>query len=284
MSDLFEEAMDNTKKENVQMKSGEITGDQHLFHSLPKEFQAWHAVQYMLEKEGELDINSVPKSQLNANLWKTLFNATTYAIASFLLILHVILVERIIHNSFVTFIDIVSFFGISIYIAYQFYFYGIIRAQIIGPITENIYNNTSKAFYHTYSMTLGALLIMFVFILSFNESLLKLLFKLIVVTQLKYQNLDMPYLTELLFTYAIKIHNFIVVLVYQSKGYLDNIYAMTFGLTITLGALIYFIERLGYRSTREEIIYEISKDKLNKKYPIEKSQQVITAWRKSHGM
>jgi len=284
MSDLFEEAVGDNSKENVQMKSGEITGDQHLFHSLPKEFQVWHTTYYILEKEGDLDRNTIPKSQLNAYLWKILLNSTFYAFVTFLIIMHVVVVERMSNSIFITGIDLLLFFGASLYIAYQFYFFGVISAQVIGPITEEAHKNTSKAYINTYISTLFALIIMVLFTLSVNETLLELLFRIIYILHLKYQDSSMPYLTELLFNTLIYIHNFIVVAVYNYNNFFTNVYVMIILLTLFQLGLIYIVFNLAFRSTRKEIIYEVSKDKLNKKFPIEKSQMVITAWRNKHGI
>jgi len=284
MSDLFEDIAEDNKKENVQMKSGEITGDQHLFHSLPKEFQTWHTTYYILEKEGDLDANAISKAQLNAYLWKTVFNATGYALVSFFLIMHVVFVERFFHNTLITILDLSVFIGAAIYIAYQFYFFGIIRAQIIGHLTEVMAKNTSFAYYQTYFGTLFALIIMVLFTLSVNENILELIFRMLVATEINYAGVEKPFIVEYFFTFGIYFHNIIVTLVYNYDSWYDNIYVMIIGLTTLLSLIIFFIERMGYNKTREEIIYEISKDRLNKKFPIEKSQMVITSWRKKHGM
>jgi len=283
MSDLLEEMTDSRDKENVQMKSGEITGDVHMFHSLPKEFQLWHTTYYILEKVGNLDINTIPKAQLNAYMWKIVMNASFYGIATFMLIFHVILVERFIDNALITFLDFMFFGAGAIYIAYQFSFFGVIRAQIIGPLTELAAENTSFMYYKTFAGVLFSVLIMVIFTLLVGESILELIFRLLVITSVKYGN-NMPHITEILFQIGINIHNFIVVLIYQHKGFIDNVYFMLIALTSIQTIAILIVEYLFYKKTRKEIVYEISKDNLEKKYPIEKSQQVITAWRSKHNV
>ena len=284
MSDLLEDMSNNNEKENVQMKSGEITGDQHLFHSLPKEFQTWHTTYYILEKEGDLDSNAIAKAQLNAYLWKIILNATKYAIFSFFLIMHVVFVERIFNNPLITALDLTLFMTAAIYIGYQFYFFGIIRAQVIGHLTETMSKFTSIKYYQTYFSTLIALIIMVLFTLSFSADLLKLIFHLIVITSMEYSGEKMPFFTEVFFTFGIYLHNLIVLLIYQSDSILNNVYVMITGLTAILILIIIIIERIGFKGSRKEIIFEMARDILNKKYPIEKAQMVITAWRKKHGM
>lgn len=284
MSDLFEDiANDSDHKQNVQMKSGEITGDQHLFHSLPKEFQQWHSVHYILEKEGDLDTNTIAKAQLNAYSWKIIFNATGYALSAFFLIISTVLIEKLVNNSIFTMLDMIFFFVSAIYIAYQFEFFGMIRAQVIGQLTERSSKATSILYYNTFFSTLIALLLTFIFLLIFSESILELIFTIIVDTNLQYGQ-DMPKTVEFFYNFGINFHNSIVTILFNNGPIYNNVFILTLGLTLFLFFSIFMVERKAFNRTRQEIIHNVSDHTLESGYPIEKSQKVITTWRSKHGM
>jgi len=275
---------DDKRKQNVQMKTGEITGQLHMFHSLPKEFQTWHTTYYLLEKDGNLNSNSVSKGQLNAYMWKIVMNATNYAMWSFLLILHVIFVERFFDNIFITIIDLGIFLGAALYIAYQFYFFGIIAGQKVGTMTAEMVEQTSYVYYRTYGGVLVALIFMLLFFASFGESIAALLFELIATVELSYTGQTMPLEIEALFSMGIGVHNFIIAALYTEGSTWSDFYTLTFLLTGVLAILIVLIERMGFRTTRRQVLDDIRQDRLNRLFPIERAQQIATEWRRDHGM
>jgi len=283
MSDFIEDISEDHSKENVQMKTGEITGDQHLFHSLPKEFQQWHATNYLIEKEGQVDTNLVTKSLLNAYSWKTLLNASGYAISTFILIVATLCSEKFFESVPITILHSFLFLSLAIYIAYQFYFFGIIRAQIIGPLTEKTANVTSFLYYQTYFATFLSLIIMLLFIFLFGEDILELIFT--ILATVKYSSgghMDM--VTSFFFNFGVQFHNLFAKILYNESSYFYNIYFLTILYTVIIVILIYIIEKMGYNNQRHEIIESMSDFKLNSGYPIEKSQMVIKTWREKHGM
>ena len=57
------EFLDNLDDNGGQsIRQDEINGQQHSFHSFPKEFQAWHNTQYMLEKKATIDESTISES------------------------------------------------------------------------------------------------------------------------------------------------------------------------------------------------------------------------------
>jgi len=283
MSDFIEDMSEDHSKENVQMKTGEITGDQHLFHSLPKEFQQWHTTNYLIEKEGQVDTNLITKSLLNAYAWKVILNATGYAISTFILIVVTLFSEKFFESVPITILHSFFFLGSAIYIAYQFYFFGVIRAQVIGPLTEKTANVTSFLYYQTYFATFISLIIMLLFIFLFGEDILELIFT--ILATVKYSSgghMDM--VTSFFFNFGVQFHNIFSRILYSESSYFYNIYFLTILYTFIIVIFIYVVEKMGYNNQRHEIIESMSDFKLNSGYPIEKSQMVIKTWREKHGM
>lgn len=283
MSDFLEDITEDNSKENIQMKSGEITGDAHMFHSLPKEFQVWHSNNYIMEKEGNLDPNVVTRSMLNAYMWKILINGTNYGVMAFLLVISTIFSEKLFESYILSIFNIFYFFGAAIYIAFHFSFFGIIRAQVIGPITEKTANVTSLLFYQTFASTFLSLMIVFVFLLLFSESLLELLFELLVNVKLTHGN-DMDNITMFFFNFGVNVHNLIVKLVFMEGPLFYNVYFLSFLLPSIIMFFAWFVEGRYYENQRQEIIDSVSEFKLGSGYPIEKSQKVIKTWREKNGM
>lgn len=277
MSDIFTEG-EQTKKENVRMKSGEITGDQHLFHSLPKEFQTWHTVHYMLEREGDVDSNTIANATLNAYMWKTLFDGTSYGLMGILLVISTISIERLlmtIDSSILSSIHWIYFLGISIYMAYHFVFYGMIRAQVIGKLTEQAAKNTSIMFYQTSSAVFVSLIIAFLFTVSIGEDVQRIIFLSIIHYG------ESGFGTSIL----VIIHNIINWFIYfKEDSLISNIYIWTVLFSAILVFFCWFVERHAYKKIRSEVIDAMSKAALEAKFPIEKSQSVMKAWRKKHGV
>jgi len=283
MSDFLEDMTEDNSKENVQMKTGEITGDQHLFHSLPKEFQQWHTNNYLIEKEGEVDQNLITKSLLNAYSWKIIMNATAYGMYSFMLVVMAIVSEKFFESAILSFFHFFFFTGTAIYIAYQFYFFGIIRAQVIGPLTEKSMAVTSWLYYQTFLATFLSLMIMLVFIFLFSEAILELIFTLLVTV--KYSSAGhMDMITSFFFNFGVGFHNVIAKIVFSSGPFFYNIYFLSFLLPSVILGMSFFVERSGYNKQRRDIIDSMSDYNLNSGFPIEKSQKVITTWRAQNGM
>lgn len=279
MSDIFDGKED--PKQNIKMKGDEINGEKHLFHSLPKEFQEWHSNYYILERAGNLNTETIAKGTFNAYLWKVLFDGTSYGIYAFMMIVTSIILTRIYPNILISVVDFIFSLGMSIYFAYHFYFYGIIRAQVVGAITAKAAYYTSITFYNTVTAVFFSLITAFLFFIFILEDLLELLYRVLLTIKLS-GNLD--FITQAIYNAGVIIHNLFVLFLYAETSIFDNIYFVIFYMSLILIFLSVLMETIAYRKTRKEIIAAYSFFDLDDKFPIEKSQKVITTWRKKHEM
>jgi len=278
--DLFE-AMES---KNTSVRQEDISGDQHTFHSLPKEFQAWHNTQYMLEKRVEIDNSTVPDSLLNAYMWKSINDASKYAIPTTLGLIFVVIKLKISPDIWGLLVGMAFYLPWLIYLAYHFLFYAKIKAQTVGPVTIKCAKFTADTFYSTFFAIFGSLTIAFTFVMSIMEDLAELLYKIILTMEAPD---DM--VSQGVKHYSIKVYNFMVDLVSTTgddlfSRILSNTYfsvTLVFSMTI---ATIFIFERQSYTERKEGVEAELKREEIIKGYPIDAALMVLHEWREDNGV
>lgn len=281
MADIFDDmTMDSDKAQKV--KSNEISGDRFQFHSLPKEFQDWHNVYYMLEKDGQgaLDKNAVSKAILNGYMWKTIGDGSAYGIAAAITSISAAIKWKMTYGILGFVFAFIFFLPIMIFISYHFIFYAIIRAQVVGPVTKQAANATTYTFYATFFGVYLSLMAAFVFLIAIAKDLLVLLF--MIIHDMSKKN-PTGYMADVE-NGMIWLHNKVVDLFITSGPLFDNIYFLTFIIVIFSIVLFYWFELKHYNPNKIDITNEMLKTKNKQAYPIETAQRIMSEWRKRNGM
>ena len=277
----FLEAMDNKP---TSVRQEDITGDQHTFHSLPKEFQAWHNTQYMLEKRVDIDESTVPESLLNAYMWKTIYDATKYGIPTVIGIIFAVVKLKLSPNIWGLLIAFAVYIPWLLYLSYHFIFYAKIKAQVVGPVTEKCAKYTADTFYSSFAAILSSLLVAFVFTMAILEDLALLIHNLILSMD---TNTDA--VSQSVRHHMISLYNTMVDLMTPPENdmfgqILFNTYFSTALFGILTVATILIFERQVYHERKKSVEQEIETEELNRGYPIDTALLLITKWRKENGV
>ena len=264
------------------IRQDEINGKQHKFHSFPKEFQAWHNTQYMLEKKATIDESTISESALNGMMWQAIGDGVKFGITSFIAIAFAIIKLKISPNTAGLIVSLIVFIPWVTYSVYHFVFYSKIRAQVVGPLSGNGFKYTAKTFYETYFGIIISLCIALIFVFSILGDIVLLLRDSIV--GLSPKGILDGYLKVVL----TGMHNFFVELLTPPKdlygSFLFNTYSSTF---IFLGSLIgatYLFENLSYTRRRVIVDKEIIQEKNLTGYPIDNALTKLHDWRSKNGV
>jgi len=268
-----------------QMRTNEISGDRYQFHSLPKEFQDWHNIFYQLEiGDPEINTSAITKANLNAYMWLSIADATSYGMVMVGALLFSVIKLKIAFSFFGLFIALLFFLPVLLYVAYHFVFYGVIRAQVVGTLTKASSQSTTITFYTTFYGIVVSITAAFLFMVLFARDML-----VFIAIWIKSINgpTDIPiegYTSYALDT-LIFIHNIIVQMIGKSSDpFYNNIFFLTvLFLLITIG-VIYVIENRTFNQHKEEVDREIYVNRKKQGYPIEHAQKLITKWRKENGL
>jgi len=276
----FLDNIDDNGGQNI--RQDEINGKQHSFHSFPKEFQAWHNTQYMLEKKAPIDESTIPESALNGMMWQAIGDATKFGLTSFIAILFAVLKLKLAPNLYGLAISLLIFLPWLAYSVYHFVFYAKIRAQVVGPVTTNGFSYTSKIFYETYFSIIISMCIAVLFIFGILDDIALLLRDAIV--GLEPNNVWDGYFKTVL----THMYNFSVDLLSPPQDILGKILFNTyFEIFFFLGSLIgltYIFEKKTYEKRREIVDKEIINEKNLTGYPIENALRKLHGWRKENGI
>lgn len=285
MSDFFDD-MNNSESKGQSMKASEITGERFLFHSLPKEFQDLHTNDFILEQRGELDANKTSKAVLNGYMWQTISDASLYGVVTSIGLIFAIIKLKLAPDLFGFFITLLIYLPWLFYTIYHFTFYALIRAQVVGPVTEAIKKNTTDTFYTTFGAIVGSVTLAFLVFLSFLKDIAELLATMAVKLNDSYHISGMININ--IKQYLVIAHNFIADLLNGPENVLGQalfnewISAFLFlGLT---ASTIYFFEKEAYEKHKEKMELEIKKAKTASGYPIESALECLWQWRKDNGV
>ncbi len=275
---------DDEDKKSTKQRQDEITGHQHTFHSLPKEFQVWHNTQYVMEKKINIDQSTVPQALLNNYMWKVIGDASLYGIATAINIIAVVIKIKF-SPTFLGFIF--SLFLLApwlLYTAYHFSFYAKIRAQVVGPVTAQSAWYISTIFYQTFGAVAGSLVVAFMFVFSILESIADLLRRLLAVAEHKI--LVSPEVNDMFKSFLISTHNFIADMVNGPDDWFGQLMFNTYSATILFtgitAATIFLFERSEYKKRKAEVESEIIQEQFDSGYPIEKALYVLHKWRREN--
>jgi hypothetical protein len=264
------------------IRQDEINGKQHQFHSLPKEFQAWHNTQYMMEKKVFIDESTIPESLLNGYMWKAIGDGSNFGITTFFAIAFSIIKLKLAPNFWGLFIALIVFMPWLAYVVYHIIFYAKIRAQVVGKVTTNGYKYTSKIYYETFYSIVISLCIALLFIFSILDDIVVVLRDMIV--SLNPESIYEGYLK----TFLIWIYNFFIDLLSEPKDLfgkiLFNTYFSTFiflGLTLFIP---YVFEKQVYNERRKIVDQEIENEEAMSGYPIENAIRKLTEWREKNNV
>lgn len=282
MSDIFEDMQYESDK-GQKVKSNEITGDRFQFHSLPKEFQDWHNNYYIIEKNGNIDVNSISKAILNGYMWETISDGSIYAISMFFIILSAALKLALTFSVPSVIITLLLFIPLLIYVAYHFKFYANIRAQIIGPVTQASANVTSFTFYSTFGAVLSSLVIAALFMIYFAQSILQGLFSVIIQFNLS-NGQDMGKVDATIMDFLIWFHNIIVDLIYNNGPWYSNPYFLIVFFSLLSVITIVFFEVKEYQLHRDTIVNSVEEFENEAGYPIEVAKKIMDRWREENGI
>ena len=264
------------------IKQDEINGQQHTFHSYPKEFQAWHNTQFMLEKKAPIDISTISESALNGMMWQAISDGTKFGLTSFIAIAFAIIKLKLAPNLFGLTISFLVFFPWLIYSVYHFVFYAKIRAQVVGPVTKSAFEYTARIFYETYFSIVISMTIALLFIFGILDDIALLLRDTIV--GLEPGNVFDGYLKSALTS----IYNFSVDLLTGPEDllgmFLFNTYFLVFLFLGMMLGLTYLFEKRMFEKREEIVEIELVNEKNLTGYPIENALRKLHAWRKENGV
>jgi len=267
--------MDNGSSQDI--RQDEINGEQHSFHSLPKEFQGWHNTQYMLEKKVPIDESTIPESQLNGYMWQAIGDASKFGMTSVTLIVFSVIKLKLAPNIYGLIISLLIFMPWALYSMYHVVFYAKIRAQVVGPVTINGYKYTSKIYFDTYYSIIGSMTIAFLFLMSIIEDIL-------VVIQDMLSNMDPESMNSSYFKESlVGIYNFFMDLILPPNDLFGQILFNTYfstGLFVTLmiGMSVAF-ERYIYNNRKEVVEQELVNESDQTGYPIDVAKRKMEKWR-----
>ena len=276
MADVMDDIFSGEDKGQT-VKSNEITGDRFPFHSLPKEFQDWHNVYYILEKQSPLDRNAVSKAIYNGYMWKTIMDGSAYGIAMVTTIIAFSIKVKI-EFTLLWFLISLLISAISLsWIAYHFIFYAMIRSQVVGEVTKQSAGCTTYTFYNTFFGVTTSVIIAFIFGVYIFHSMLPLFYELIVNLYYKYPETIgfMQNVKEVL----VFIHNVISRMISTDGNIFNNIYVIIIAATAFSYGVIFLTERFVYTRRKEEIEFEVEKTKQEQGYAIETAQRLMKKWR-----
>lgn len=276
MADIIDDMFDSGDKGQT-VKSNEITGERFPFHSLPKEFQDWHNVYYILEKQSPLDKNSVSKAIYNGYMWKTIMDGTLYATLMVITIIGFAIKVKIEFNILWLLVSLlISAISLS-WIAYHFIFYAMIRSQVVGDVTRSSAKYTTFTFYNTFFGITVAMVVMFLFCIYFLQSILPLFFELVANVYYKYP--ETYGIMQNVKDALIFIHNILSDMISTNGSLFNNIYFITIVATIVSFFVIFIVERKVYTKRKKEIDFEVEKTKQEQGYAIETAQRIMKQFR-----
>jgi len=277
------EFLENAEGGKVQdIRQDEINGKQHYFHSFPKEFQAWHNTQYMMEKKMPIDESTVPEALLNGYMWQAMGDASVFGITSFFAIVFAVIKLKLSPTLFGLFISLLVFAPWLLYSAYHFVFYAKIRAQVVGPVTQNGYRYTSRVFYETYASIVVSMVVAFLFIMSILDDIMILIRDYILTLDPSdmYDSWIKSSLTSL--------YNFLVELMTPPQDTLGKILfneyiTATIFLVLLLGTS-YMFEQKVYTERKAKVEEEKEHEREITGYPIDNAFRKLRAWRAENGV
>jgi hypothetical protein len=275
---------DDMEKKGTQARPSEITGKQHGFHSYPKEFQAWHNTQYVLEKKVTMDRSTIPTGLLNSYMWKVVGDGSGFGFLTALNIVVAVIILKYNPTIIGFLLASLVFMPWLLYTAYHFVFYAKIRAQIVGPVTEECARYIVNMFYESFGAVTVALIIAFVFMFSFLESIGELTSTIYHVSE--GHVLIAKAVTEPIRHSLALITNFIADMTegpdYLLGQILFNTYFSTALFTGITAYTVVMFEKREYAKRRAEVDAEIMHETFNSGYPIEKALFVLHKWRKEN--
>jgi hypothetical protein len=290
MADNIFDAMlgSGVKKEDngSSIKANAITGKRFMFHSLPKEFQDWQSVYYILEQRAPLDSNTVSRAIYNGIMWQTIGDATRYGLMMVATIIFAIVKLKLSPNIWGLITALLFFMPVLFYTMYHVYFYSFIRSQTLGAVTKAIADNTSYMFYYTFGGIVISLMVAFFFVLYIAIDIAELLAKL------AFQGNINGSATESMIgganDYIISLHNFIADLVNGPNDPIGQIYfnqyiTGTILLLITIVGLFVF-EKIIYNKQSKKNKQELKLAKAREGYPIDTALETLWEWRRENGI
>lgn len=255
--------MNNNQAKETDVRQEEITGKQYLFHSLPKEFQIMHNIQYIMEKKTQIDSSTVPSGLLNAYMWKAIGDGTKYGIALAMAIAASVIKIKLSPNGLGLFLVFAFYLPLLFWTIYHFYFYSKIRAQVVGRVTQKTYDVTAKMFYETFSAVSSSLIIAFLYIMYILEDIAMWLHHFILSMDSK--DSDVFILFIWMKKYFIKLYNLMIdLLTPPPDNLLSNLLFNTYFSTgmmvvITIIFAILF-EQSFYKRHRTEVEKELKEE------------------------
>ena len=278
MADFFDD-VDRQQDKTQKIKSNEITGDRYFFHSLPKEFQDMGNVYYVQEKaaQGTIDKNAISKANFNGYMWLAIGDGTAYGIYVTIAAIFAVIKWKLSEGFLGFVISGIIYIPILFFIGYHLIYYAIIRSQIIGPITQAIANFTSYTFYITFVGVFLSLMVVFVFLISFMEDLVLLLFEL--TAQMSATVLEGTWQAKFL-NVLIWLHNKLVeIFINSNNGLFGNIYVITAVTVVGSLLFLYWFEYSHYKPNHDDIQEQYALTGLSQGYPIELAQRITKKWR-----
>jgi cbb3-type cytochrome oxidase subunit 3 len=266
--------LDFDDNKSAKVRQEEITGDQHIFHSLPKELQVVHNGHYMMEKKTHIDLSTVPLATLNAYMWKVIWDATKYGIPSAILIIGSIVKLKLSPNGWGLFLSLAFIIPWALWIGYHFMFYAIIKAQVVGEATKRMAQYTADVFYSTYLSIVFSLVVAFVYIMWILEDIIMWIREKII-----HLESSGGFMSDKIVLYLKKLHNVLVDLIVPPEGtfnsFLFNTYTSTILLTIIFFGIVFLLERFFYKNRKQEVEEEMRLEELDKGYAFEKAMKVL---------
>lgn len=280
MASFLEDALDSQSNKGQTIKSNEITGERFPFHSFPKEFQDMHNVYYIMEKQAKADKNSISKAVLNGHMWKAIGDGSNYGILAVIITIGNIIKWKLSGLLVGLTVTILFYLPVVFYIAYHSIFYAMIRAQIVGPVTESLARVTAYTYNFTSMSIFGSLMVIFVFCILFARDFLMLMFWGIFQIKPEPNDLIMNSIQNGL----LWIHNIAVDLFFNNGAFYDNIFFITMVNICIIVGISYWFDNKYYKNHNADILLEVENLKNAQRYPIETAQQLISKWRKRNGM
>jgi len=286
MAEVFDEMI--TGEDNGQsMKASEITGDRFPFHSLPKEFQDWHTTYFIMEQRAPLDSNIVSKAVLNGYMWKSVYDATFYAIMTAIFIIFSVIKLKLSPNVWGLLISMSIYLPWLAYLIYHFKFYAFIEAQVVGPVTKSAKVHIVDFYNSTFILVLIALLAAAAVVMSLLTDIADLMARLVNEIDSKSGDPFTSIADESTRSIFVSIHNFIADILNGPEDtfgqILFNEYLMVvFILVVTIALIIYFYKfwKALHMETLED---DIKLAKIQSGYPIEAALDCLWEWREKSG-
>lgn len=275
----------NSKEKSANVRPDEITGHQHAFHSLPKEFQAWHNTQYITEKKTTIDESTVPDSLLNAYMWKSIYDASKFAIPTVIGIFFSVIKLKLSPNFLGILAGLTFYLPWLLYTAYHFFFYAKIKAQVVGPVTKKSAKYTADTYYSTFYGVIISLIVAGLYTFYALKDIAYSLYNFIL-------NMDTKpgLINDLSKDYSIKLYNLLVDLLEKpknatwSEALMSNIYVTTITYTLFTVLFLFLVERAIYKNRREIVDKEIEQEELQRGFALDTAMLKADKWRKENGV